>query len=149
MPRRLPLLAACLAAACLFDGAARAQQKDERHRSPRATVRTLFTVITVSHANPWMIEEAASCLDLSELPADQRSKGSLLATQLEAVLRARDVDTDFLPEDLKGDVYLLSDAPGQRIALKRQPDGRWLFDAATVTQIPRLYTEALKRLFKP
>jgi MscS family membrane protein len=120
-------------------------KQDEKYRSPRATVRTFLTAITVARANPQAIQEAVSCLDLSGLPANQTNTG-LLATQLEAVLRARDVDTEFVPDEVKGDLYVLPDEHGQRIALRRMPDGRWLFDRETVAQIPKLYVEALKHL---
>src|SRR5262245_44468762 len=124
-----------------------AQEKQpDQHRSPRATVRTLLTTMTVARNRPEVVQKAAACLDLSGLPASQRNNGVLLATQLEAVLRSRDVDTERLPEAPQGDVYVLPDETGQRIALQRMPDGAWLFDRETVAQIPRLYAEALKRL---
>jgi MscS family membrane protein len=113
--------------------------------SPRATVRTLLTAITVARANPNVIQDAAACLDLGGRPGDQ-AQADLLATQLEAVLRSRDVDTELIPEKVAGDVYVLPDAHGARIALKRRADGRWLFDAETVAQISTLYTQAQKHL---
>lgn len=123
-----------------------AQEKpDEKHRSPRATVRTFLTAITVARANPKIIQDATSCLDLSALPTNQSNTG-LLATQLEAVLRSRDVDTESIPDEIQEDVYVLADERGQRIALKRTPNGHWLFDRETVAQIPKLYAEAQKNL---
>jgi MscS family membrane protein len=120
-----------------------AQDKpDAKYRSPRATVRTLLTAITVARANPQLIQDAVSCLDL---PRGQ-TNGGLLATQLEAVLRARDVDTEALPDEVAEDVYVLPDDPAHRIALHRMPDGRWLFDGATVTALPKLYADAQKHL---
>jgi MscS family membrane protein len=116
--------------------------QQDKHRSPRATVRTLLTDITVARANPQMIQEAAACLDL---PPGERN-GGLLATQLEAVLRARDVDTELLPDEVQGDVYVFPDDPAHRIALHRMPDGRWLFDRDTIAQIPKLYADAQKHL---
>jgi MscS family membrane protein len=124
----------------------RAQEKQDRaHRSPRATVRTLLTAITVSRANPKVIKEAASCLDLGGQPANQQNAG-LLATQLEAVLRGRSVDTEQIPDRVEGDVYVLPGAAEERIALRRLRDGRWLFDQETVAQIPTLFAAAQKRL---
>src|SRR5262249_7249714 len=120
-----------------------AQEKQgDKHRSPRATVRTLLTDITAARGNPQMIQDAAACL---ELPPGQRN-GGLLATQLEAILRARDVDTELLPEEIQEDVYVFPDDPAHRIALRRMPDGRWLFDRETVAQIPKLYADAQKHL---
>jgi MscS family membrane protein len=168
------------------------QKQDETHRSPRATVRALLTAVLIAQEHPEVIKAAAACLDLSGLPADQRETGSLLARQLETILRARDVDTQTLPDDgkgagrthlvaqvtavqgfvspgavppvvpqvavvlgiapfdpfalSKGDVYVLPDGKEARIALRRMPDGRWLFDRETVAQIPKLYADAQKRL---
>src|SRR5262249_44314115 len=119
-----------------------AQDKPEKHRSPRATVRTLLTAITIARARPQVIQEAVSCLDL---PANQPNAG-LLTTQLEAVLRARDVETDSIPDEVEGTVYVVPDTKGRRIALRKMPDGRWLFDRETVVQIPKLYAEAQQHL---
>jgi MscS family membrane protein len=125
---------------------ARAQEASEdKHRSPRATVRTFLTAITVARRDPQLIREAASCLDLSGLPADQQN-GPLLATQLEAVLRGRDVDTELIPDQAAGTSYVFPDGPGGRIALRRMPDGRWLFDRDTVARIPQLHAAAQKHL---
>jgi MscS family membrane protein len=126
-------------------GAFARAQGEGKYRSPRATVRTLLTAITISRANPHVIAEAAACLDLGGLPADQ-ANGALLATQLEAVLRAADVDTEALPDAVSGDAYVLPDDHGHRITLRRTADGRWLFDRDTVAQIPKLYADAQKRL---
>jgi MscS family membrane protein len=130
-----------------FPGAlTRAQEKpDDKHRSPRATVRTLFTAITVAKEHPRLIQDAVSCLDLTGLPAGQPNAG-LLATQLEAVLRSRDVDTELLPDKVEGAVYVLPDAHGQRIGMARTADGRWLFDRETVASVPKLYAEVQKDL---
>jgi MscS family membrane protein len=122
------------------------EKPKESLRSPRATVRTLFTSITLARSDPQLIERAAACLDLSGLPANQQTFGGLLATQLEAVLRARATDTKFIPDKAKGDVYVFPDWHGLRIGLKRMPDGRWLFDRETVALIPKLYAEAQKQL---
>jgi MscS family membrane protein len=122
------------------------EKQDDRHRSPRATVRTLLTSITVARANSQLIEGAVSCLDLSGLPADQKESAPLLATRLEAVLRARDMDTETLPNKVAGDEYILPDGQDSRITLRKMKDGRWLFDKDTVAHIPKLYADAQKQL---
>jgi MscS family membrane protein len=148
MKQGLPLAGSFLLLFLSLPGApAHAQGKqDDRHRSPRATVRTLLTSITVARAHPELIEGAVSCLDLSKIPAGQKDTAALLATRLEAVLRARDVDTEALPDKVDGDVYTLPEGQGGRIALQKTKDGRWLFDRETVAQIPKLYAEAQKQL---
>jgi MscS family membrane protein len=122
----------------------RAQEQAERYRSPRATVRTLLTTITLARGAPARFQEAASCLDLGGLAAGQESIGGLLANQLESVLRARGVAIGLIPDDSAGTVYVLPDGP--RIALRRMPGGRWLFDRETVAAIPKLYAETQKAL---
>jgi len=122
------------------------EKQDDKHRSPQATVRTLLTAITVARAHPQVIQEAAACLDVGGLPASQRHTAGLLASQLEAVLRAKNVDSSQVPDESDGDSYVLPGTSGQPIALRRMPDGRWLFDRETVAQIPKLYTEAQQQL---
>src|SRR5581483_3586574 len=126
---------------------ARAQQRaDERYRSPRATVRTLLTAITLARSNPEHIRDAVACLDLTGLPANQKDGAALRATELEAVLRSNDIDTCFLPDAPTENTYVLPHDHGQRLALERGADGRWRFDRETVAQIPRLYAESQKQL---
>jgi MscS family membrane protein len=126
---------------------ARSQEKpDAKYRSPRATIRTLFSTITLSHTNPQLIAEAAACLDLEPQPAGHHNLSGLRATQLDAILRAHDLDTERIPEQVDGDTYELPDDHGSHIRLKRMPDGRWLFDRETVAQIPKLFEEAQKHL---
>src|SRR5690242_5767442 len=82
--------------------------------SPRATVRTLFTSVTLARSDPQLIKKAADCLDLSGLPADQQNFGGLFATQLEAVLRARATATEFIPDKVRGNVYAFPEWHGLR-----------------------------------
>jgi MscS family membrane protein len=135
----LALLAASLAAAPT------PAQKPDKRRSPRATVQTLYTAVGAAKENPKYIDDAVACLDLSDLPADQRDP-QLLAVQLEAVLRAAEVNTERIPEEVAGDVCTFPAAEGGRVALQRQSDGRWLFDRETVAQIPQMGAAAHKLL---
>jgi MscS family membrane protein len=102
--------------------------------------------VTLGRGAPHFFQKAAACLDLSGLPANQQSNGSLLAIQLEAVLRARSVESQLLPDQVKSDVYVLAEGPGHRLALARMPDGRWLFDRDTVAQIPKMHDDVRKQL---
>lgn len=120
------------------------QKRDDRQGSPRATVRTLLMSVTLARGAPNFIQEAVSCLDVSALPAEQQKTAGLLATQLEAVLRSLDVDTQLIPDKVEEAVYVLPDRSGHRLTLRRSPDGRWLFDRETVAKIPRLYAETQK-----
>src|SRR5205807_5709068 len=113
--------------------------------NPRATVQTLYAAVSAARQNPKYIADATACLDLGGLPAD-RPDSELLAVQLESVLRAADVNTERIPDEPAGDVYDLAGPDGGRIALRRQPDGRWLFDRETVAQIPKMAAAARKIL---
>ena len=137
--------AGCLLVLALL-GAARAQVPQAgKLGSPRATVQTLFAAVNASRQNPKYIAEGTACLDLGGLPAGTRDP-DLLAVGLEEVLRAADVCTERLPDDVAGDDYTLSGPDGGRIALHRQPDGRWLFDRDAVAQIPPMAAAARKVL---
>jgi MscS family membrane protein len=127
-------------------GSARADEpKAEKLRSPRATVQTLFAAVGGARENPAYIKEATACLDLGGLPPDMRDP-DLLAVQLESALRAADVTTERVPEDVSGDAFALTGPNGGRIGLRRQQDGRWLFDQDTVAQIPVMAAAARKVL---
>ncbi len=127
-------------------GCARAEEPHaDKLLSPRATVQTLFAAVNASHQNPKYIGEGTACLDLGGETADRRDP-DLLAVELEAVLRAANVNTERIPEDVIGDVYALSGPDGGRIGLRRQPDGRWLFDRDTVALIPPMAAAARKLL---
>jgi MscS family membrane protein len=128
----------------LLAGLLHGQDKpDVTLRSPRATVRTLLTTVTLARGDPHRLQEAAACLDLSGLPANHPNTG-VLATQLEGVLRVKGVDTNLISDEPKGTIYPLPGEP--RIRLKRQPDGAWLFDKETVARIPLLHAETRKAL---
>lgn len=140
--RGVPLLLGFLLGVAL--STAHAEEKDVLYQSPRATVRTLLTSLTLAHGDPQLIQKAVSCLDLGGLPESQQGASGLLATQLDAVLRARGIDTNRIPDEIKETVYVLPEPP--RIGLQRLPDGRWVFDRETVAQIPKLYAETQKQL---
>jgi MscS family membrane protein len=144
MKRHGSTMGCLLALALLGTARAQAPQADKLH-SPRATVQTLFVAVNAARQNPKFIAEGTACLDLGGLPAGTRDP-DLLAVELEEVLRAADVCTERLPDDVAGDVYALSGPDGGRIALHRQPDGRWLFDRDTVAQIPPMAAAARKVL---
>ena len=135
-----------LTALLLVTAVGRAQEaRHEKLHSPQATVQTLFAAVNAAHTNPKYIGEATACLDLGGRSADQRDP-DLLPVELEEVLRAADVNTERIPDDVDGDVYALSGSDGGRIALRRQPDGRWLFDRDTVAQLPTMAAAARKVL---
>ncbi len=121
------------------------EARAEKRRTPRATVQTLLAAVSAARETPKYIDDATACLDLGGLPPGGRD-GALLVFQLEAVLRAAEVNTERIPEQVAGDEYVLSGPQGGRVGLRRQPDGRWLFDRDTVSRIPQMGGEAHKLL---
>ena len=76
-------------------------QNSERanpYRSPQSTVRALTGFIELSREDPQQIQGAIECLDLSALPKG-RQQGGILASKLDAILRARDIAPSLLPDD--------------------------------------------------
>jgi MscS family membrane protein len=141
---------ACLFALTFLAASAAApptSQQSDKRRSPRSTVQTLYTAVNAAKQNPKYIDDAVGCLDLSQsfLAPDERDP-ELLAAQLESILRAAEVTTDRIPEQAADEVYALPGPDGGRIGLRRQADGRWLFDRETVAQIPQMGAAARKIL---
>jgi MscS family membrane protein len=92
----------------------------------------------------WSPAQAGSCL---EMPADEKDLAGKRAVQLKQILDAKGlmIDTKNLPTDAdysnsqgKHSVQLHALAP--RITVEKVGD-QWLFPTATVTQIPKMYSE--------
>lgn len=125
---------------------------DPRFRSPRATLRTFLAAMMLAPDVPEKIEEAAACLDLDHLNRDSREiRSGQLAYGLDMLLRSVGVLTSIVPDhgallteyDLIRDLGSASGAAGtgRHIVLRRQEDGRWLFDSETVAAIPMMVQE--------
>src|SRR5262249_327180 len=139
----LSILALTLSAA--VGTALAAEQPDARYRSPRATVRTLYMAVEMAREDPRYIADAAGCLDLGTMPKAAPDAG-LLATKLEWILRAKEVLTSVLPRETEAETFEIPDTNGFRLALKRMPDGRYLFDQETVKGISKAWSEVQKTL---
>src|SRR5438309_1865585 len=137
-PYSLPRLICLLALAAIAVPVVRAQPPNDKYKSPRATLRTLYTAIDLVREDPRHIEDAAGCLDLSDRPQAKQYAG-LLATKLEAILRAKEVTSMMLPKESQEEVFVIPDPNGHRLALHRTPDGRYLFDQETVKAIPKIW----------
>src|SRR5260370_33376882 len=85
-------------------GWAHAEPPAGKCRNPRATVQTLYAAVGGARENPKYIADATACLDLGALPAD-RPDSELLAVQLEAGLRAADVNTARIPDAAAADAH--------------------------------------------
>lgn len=107
--------------------------------SPRKTLETFYFAIVGYDREPALITNAIDCLDLTGLDPDMRERdAALLAHQLEFILNRQGIPLYSVPERPAGDRVVLDEIGGQPIALVRQADGRWQFDAETVGKIGRL-----------
>ncbi|WP_435018684.1 mechanosensitive ion channel family protein [Tundrisphaera sp. TA3] len=107
--------------------------------TPRKTLETFYFAITGYDRSTGLIANAIDCLDLDELDPEMRERdAALLAHQLEFILNRQAIPLYSVPDRPEGDRVVLDEVGGHPIALARQPDGLWRFDAATVGRIGRL-----------
>lgn len=117
----------------------------DKRRSPRATIRTFLdsAVKAAADDDPKLLEDAAACLDLSEIPAGLRDvTGRDLAIKLkEAIDRIKYVVYEQVPDDPKGPewVFFQDASLDARIVIAPNADGEWLFTTETVRRIEDLY----------
>jgi MscS family membrane protein len=107
--------------------------------TPRKTLETFYFAITGYDRSPGLIVNAIDCLALDALAPEVRERdAALLAHQLEFILNRQSIPLYAVPDHAEGDHVVLDEVGNQPIALERQADGRWRFDAKTVGQIGRL-----------
>ena len=107
--------------------------------TPRKTLETFYFAITGYDRSPGLIANAIDCLDLTaSIPRCASGTRRLLAHQLEFILNRQAIPLYSVPDRPEGDRVVLDEVAGQPIALARQADGRWRFDAETVGRIGRL-----------
>jgi MscS family membrane protein len=107
--------------------------------TPRRTLETFYFAITGYDRSTGLIANAIDCLDLERLDPEMRERdAALLAHQLEFILNRQAIPLYSVPNHTEGDRVVLDEVAGQPIALARQADGRWRFDAETVGRIGRL-----------
>lgn len=155
----LPGPAAAGAAAMLTGGAtstpAKAQSRPEAAKpvpaalaSPRATLGTFLGAMNdIKRGDAERIKDALSTLDLSEInPLVRKERGESLAWQLLEIMdRTRVIRLQRVPVRLKGNEWIFAKYKQGVVRLQRQDDGRWLFSAATLRQVPAIFEEVAKR----
>lgn len=110
--------------------------------SPRASLERFEKVMSeASPMRPGLYLLGPKHLNLSEIPAVVREeRGIALAQQLHDILGTLDLTSVSLEAPPEVDeVALYREPSGKDIVLRKQPDGRWLFSAATVRLIPEIY----------
>jgi MscS family membrane protein len=136
-------------------GLAKSSQTESRDvrpgfASPRATFRTFLK--SLRHGD---LDTAIQCLDLRDVsPAARADVGAQLARRLKQVIdRNRLVVYQHIPDTTNGHPYVWLTQPNGLIDLAREyggeRKGEWLFSAATVRCIDRLFTDAETRPFVP
>ncbi|RMG32605.1 MAG: mechanosensitive ion channel family protein [Gammaproteobacteria bacterium] len=110
--------------------------------SPRDTLATFLGAMNdIKRGDPKRLDDALATLDLSDInPLVRRERGETLAWQLLEVMdRTRVVDLKKVPLRPRGNEWIFARYDKGVIRLRRQEDGRWLFDAATLRQLPAIY----------
>jgi len=110
--------------------------------SPRDTMRTFLGGLNdVKRGDSLGLDAALSTLDLSEISSlVRREQGERLVwLLLEVIDRTRVVDLDKIPLQSEDSVWVFDSYPQGAVRMQRQADGRWLFDASTMRQLPAIY----------
>ena len=116
--------------------------------SPRESMRTFLAAMNdIKRGDTQRIEDALSTLDLSEVnPLVRDERGEKLAWQLLEVLdRTRVIDLQKIPAQSEQPVWTFHSYDKGVLRLRRQEDGRWLFDAASLRQLPAIYEKLSSR----
>jgi len=130
------------------DSAALVEQPPAELASPRETLRTFLGAMNdIKRGDRQRMEDALATLDLSEInPLVRRERGESLAWQLlESMDRTRRVDLEKVPVDPGTGGWIFARYDQGVIRLQRTDDGRWLFDASTLRQLPAIYAALSKR----
>jgi MscS family membrane protein len=118
----------------------------EKLHSPRETLKTLYFAVITYDLFPQMIDDAIACLDLDSLrPRPALDAAALLALSLENTLDGLALRLSDVPDQAAGDAFVLHDADGIRLTLRRSPDGGWRFDAQTLERLPAIRLAARLR----
>lgn len=113
-------------------------QDRQRFGSPQATARTLLRALDQIQDRPEQVIDAVRCLDLSNLPDVTTGEMRIRAEQFGRVVQFLRLQLETLPDRTQEEVVVWHQSEGFRIALAVQEDGRWLFDAQTVAEIPQM-----------
>src|SRR5207302_1013881 len=93
-----------------------------------------------------MMAEASACLNVDALqPRPEAEDVTMLALDLETILQTLSLPLSSIPDQGSGDVYVLYDADGIKLALWHCSDGGWRFDAETLRRLPAMRRAALER----
>jgi MscS family membrane protein len=118
----------------------------DKLRSPRETLKTLYYAVITYDLFPQMIDDAIACLDLDNLhPRPAPQDAAVLALDLEDVLQALALPLSGVPDEGAGERIVLHDAEGYKVALRLGADGCWRFDAETLGRLPVMRQAARER----
>lgn len=121
----------------------------ETLKSPRATMQTFIHAMNdIKRGNSDAIEVALNTLDLSQINVlVAKERGVALAWMLlESIDKTRFIDFSSIPNKSKAKEWVFGSygkPVAAKIVIKRQDDGRWLFSAETLKQLPAI-VEVLK-----
>jgi MscS family membrane protein len=121
----------------------------DKLRSPRETLKTLYFAVLTYDLFPQMIEDAVACLDLDGLqPRPAPEDAAMLALDLEYVLQTLALPLSGIPDQGAGEKVILYDAPGFGLVMRPSADGGWRFDPETLGRVPAMRRAAAERRSK-
>ncbi len=119
--------------------------REDPLRSARSTMQHFLVAVAEADKTPERIEDAIACLDLSDIPQDQRDeRGALIAHQLAEIIERIGVVLEAIPDDPAAGPFVVHEQEDRRIELARGPDGRWRFTRDTVRAVPLMYAALVK-----
>ncbi len=116
--------------------------------SPRETLRTFLGAMNdIKRGDQERLQDALETLDLSEVnPLVRRERGESLAWQLLEIMdRTRRVDLEQVPVEPETGEWIFAEYEQGVLRLQRGDDGRWLFDASTLRQVPAIFSAVSHR----
>ncbi len=117
-------------------------------RLARATLQTFLGAMNdIKRGDPQRLADALSTLDLSAInPLVRKERGESLAWKLLEIMdRTRVIDLKRVPVRPGGAEWVFAKYRNGIIRLQRQDDGRWLFGASSLRQVPAIYEEVTSK----
>jgi MscS family membrane protein len=112
-------------------------------------MRTFLEAFDATKSDPTRtpLEQAASCLDLSQIRKDlRRRQGPELASQLKEVLdHTVLIDFSTIPDSPTGSPWVLDITDAGEVSIAADARGVWLFTPKTVERIPDLFRQTGER----
>jgi len=119
----------------------------ESLKSPRATMRTFITAMHAVHEGEKSeISKAVSTLDLSKINdlISEKAGNDLAYILYSTIENGHKLTLKKIPTNAKNSLYTYAKFPEGKIEISKQKDGRWLFTAETLANLPVVLESLIK-----